>query len=235
MVIKFELTPRKLNDTITSSSRVRILAEDQRPIVRNISNLGSQLHKPSVCLTFDDGPDPIYTPMILDILREQQVKASFFVVGDVALHFPKIVGRIVDAGHTIGNHTYSHAHPWLGSADHVRREVSKATQVIKQIAGYSPRWFRPPFGRLRKAMIDQAHQEGMTTVLWSHSIVDWGWWGTEAGINRRLKKIKAGDIVLMHDGRPGHNRPEIIARQLPGLLDSLKQKVVLATLDQIAH
>lgn len=235
MAIKCELTSHKLTDTIAYRLRLMASVEDQKPIVRNISHLSSKPHKPSVCLTFDDGPDPAYTPMILDILREQHIRASFFVVGDMALHFPKIVGRIVDAGHAIGNHTYSHAHPWLGSSDYVRREVSQATQVIRDIAGHAPRWFRPPFGRLRNAMIDQAHKEGMTTVLWNHSIVDWGWWGTESGIDRRLKKIAAGDIVLMHDGRPGHNRPEIIVRQLPGVLDRLKQQLVLASLDQIAY
>lgn len=231
--MKLEAIPQMSTTPMAASASLKTLMASKRNIIRRVGDIDRQLHKPLVCLTFDDGPDPVYTPMILDILREHKVSASFFVMGEAALYMSKIVGRIAAEGHVIGNHTYSHCHPWLGSADLVRQQVSRTTQVITQLAGRPPRWFRPPFGRLRQAMMEQAAAENMATVLWSHSIIDWGWWGTEAGIERRLNTIKAGDIVLMHDGKRQHNRPEILVRKLPSLLDRLKREVALVTLDEV--
>lgn len=182
----------------------------------------------SICLTFDDGPNPVYTPKILHVLANYNVKATFFVLGEAAEQFPHLVEQIFREGHSIGNHTYSHRHPWLISAERAKQEVWQASKVIKDITGNAPRWFRPPFGRLRTAMRWQAHAEQMTTVLWSRSIIDWGMLGTKSGIARRLKHIEAGDIVLMHDGRPEHNRPDITYQCLPLFLRTLSDKSLVA-------
>ena len=188
----------------------------------------------SICLTFDDGPDPAYTPKILDVLADYDAKATFFVLGEAASRFPHLVEQIVKAGHAIGNHTYSHRHPWLMSTEEAKQEVSQASKVLKNITGSAPRWFRPPFGRLRTAMREQAHAEQMMTVLWNRSIIDWGVFGTKAGISRRLDKIKAGDIVLLHDGRPEHNRPGLTYQCLPQFLRRLADKSLIAhNLDEI--
>jgi len=190
------------------------------------AHIGSSGINPAhaICLTFDDGPDPVYTPKILDVLADYKAKATFFVLGEAAEQFPHLVEQMLQAGHSVGNHTYSHRHPWLMPSERAKQEVSQANSVIKNITGITPRWFRPPFGRLRNAMRMQAHIEQMTTVLWSHSIIDWGLLGTEVGIARRLAKIESGDIVLMHDGRPQHNRPDITAQCLPQFLKSLADK-----------
>ena len=188
----------------------------------------------SICLTFDDGPDPAYTPKILDMLADYNAKATFFVVGEAASRLPHLVEQIINAGHAIGNHTYSHRHPWLMSAEHAKQEVWLANKVIKDITGSTPRWFRPPFGRLRTAMREQAHAEQMMTVLWSRSVIDWGVFGTKAGISRRLNNIVAGDIVLLHDGRPEHNRPGLTYQCLPQFLRRLADKSLIAhSLDEI--
>lgn len=188
----------------------------------------------SICLTFDDGPDPAFTPTILDILADYDVKASFFVLGEAAAQFPHLVERMVKEGHSIGNHTYSHQHPWMISSECARQEVTRATEVIKSIIGMTPRWFRPPFGRLRTAMRKQAHQESMETVLWSHSIIDWGYLGSKSGITNRLELIKPCDIVLMHDGKRKHNHPDNLIRCLPQFLRELRKKsMVTANLDSL--
>lgn len=181
-----------------------------------------------ICLTFDDGPDPHYTQKILDVLADYDVKASFFVVGEAAEQFPHLVQKMLAAGHSIGNHTYSHRHPWLMSSAAAKMEVTRATNIIHNITGTPLRWFRPPFGRLRTAMRQQAHTEHMATVLWSHSIIDWGKLGTKTGIARRLDCIKAGDIVLMHDGKRKHNHPEIMLQCLPAFLRSLSDRSLVA-------
>lgn len=188
----------------------------------------------SICLTFDDGPDPLYTPKILDVLAEYNAKATFFVLGESASQFPHLVEQIVNAGHALGNHTYSHCHPWMISAEHAKQEVWLATNILKEITGNAPRWFRPPFGRLRKAMREQAHAAQMMTVLWNRSVIDWGILGTRAGISRRLDNVAAGDIVLLHDGRPEHNRPDYTYQCLPQFLSRLADKSLVAqSLDEV--
>jgi peptidoglycan/xylan/chitin deacetylase (PgdA/CDA1 family) len=203
------------------------------PTLNNIGQSNVH-HNRSVCLTFDDGPDPVYTQKILNVLADYDVKATFFVLGEAAEQFPHLLQQMLRAGHAIGNHTYSHRHPWMMSSERAKYEVAQANAVIKDITGIAPRWFRPPFGRLRTAMCRQAHVEQMATVLWSRSIIDWGMPGTKTGISRRLEHIKPGDIVLMHDGRPEHNHPGITVQCLPKFLQSLSEKSLVAcSLDEV--
>lgn len=188
-----------------------------------------------VCLTFDDGPDPVHTPRILDVLAECKTRASFFVLGAAAERYPQLIERMLAEGHTVGNHTFSHCHPWTISADRARKEVADGSKILRDICGNPPRWFRPPHGRLRRAMLRQVEAENMRTVLWSHSVIDWGPMGTDAGIAQRLNGIRSGDIVLMHDGKRQHNHPQITAQQLPEAIDWLtRQGIVPVTLDQVA-
>src|SRR5690606_20960127 len=223
-------------------------------ILKNLKNVSGYLHSPLVCLTFDDGPDPVYTPAILDVLALHDLRASFFVLGEAAERFPHLVKRMLDEGHTVGNHTYSHRHPWMVSSRRAQDEVARGSESLRKITGESPRWLRPPHGRLRRAMLKQVQAENMTTVLWSHSLIDWGpmgpaaglaprmhdiqcgdimrmhtivdWgpMGTEAGIAQRMHDIKFGDIVLMHDGQREHNHPHLIVQQLPKLAEWLQQR-----------
>jgi len=209
------------------------------PPIRNLANFNNPGktgadNNNRICLTFDDGPDPDYTQKIMDVLADYDVKATFFVLGAAAEKFPQLLEKMLAAGHSIGNHTYSHLHPWLVSSAEAKNEVTRTTEIIKNITGNIPRWFRPPFGRLRTDMRRQAHAEQMATVLWSRSIIDWGVLGTKAGIARRLEGIKAGDIVLMHDGKREHNHPELMLQCLPAFLRSLSDKSLVAcNLDSI--
>lgn len=207
--------------------------------IRNLAfnnglNKRSEEKNDVIALTFDDGPDPIYTPKILDVLAQFDVKATFFVLGVAAEKYPDLLIDMMRAGHTIGNHTYSHCHPWIMSSERAINEVTRTSAVIQEITGRAPRWFRPPFGRLRAAMRRQAHAEQMPTVLWSRSIIDWGLLGNEIGVSNRLGQIKPNDIVLMHDGKREHNHPDIIVRCLPQFLKSLPEKLLTAcTLDDL--
>lgn len=204
-------------------------------VLHRLDDLPGEVGHANVCLTFDDGPDPVYTPLILDILAEHKVRANFFVLGETAARYPYLIGRMIAEGHVVGNHTYSHCHPWMITAQRARLEVSDATKVIRQITGQAPRWFRPPHGRLRTAMLKQVHAENMATVLWSRSAIDWGLMATAAGISQRLHDIRANDIVLMHDGQRQHNHPEILLQQLPAFIQWLRQeKLQPVTLDEVS-
>lgn len=174
-----------------------------------------------VYLTFDDGPDPGFTPRILDALAEVRLTATFFVVGQLACRQAALLRRIAEQGHEVGNHTWSHRHPWTLSETAARREVRDATAAIADILGRSPVHFRPPHGRVRRVMVEEARAHGQSLVLWHLSAVDWGPFGRARGIARRLRRARPGDIVLMHDGGWGINHPAELLQVLPAFLPRL--------------
>ena len=183
-----------------------------------------------VCLTFDDGPDPVWTPRILDALEVAGARATFFVIGRAAREAGPLLRRMRAQGHEIGNHSYSHRHPWTMSAAVARLEVRNGTLVIAEATGEPPRLFRPPHGRLRRAMAEQARADGQRLVLWSRSAIDWGPFGHARAISKRLDHVATGDIVLLHDGRNRHNRPEEMLRVLPGFLSRLARRGLVPAL-----
>lgn len=178
----------------------------------------------SVYLTFDDGPDPEWTPHVLDALEKAEVRATFFAIGERAQRSPDLVRRAHSAGHAIGNHTFSHRHPWFMSQRSARAQVRDGAQALSDVIGIAPRLYRPPHGRYRACMSDEAQRCGETVVLWDVSAIDWGPLGTAEGIEKRLDAVQAGHIVLMHDGRNQHNRPDELIKILPAFLRRLKER-----------
>jgi peptidoglycan-N-acetylglucosamine deacetylase len=175
-----------------------------------------------VYLTFDDGPDVEWTPRVLDVLAAAQAHATFFVVGRAAQVAAALMRRIAADGHEVGNHTYSHRHPWTMGEAAARCEVRDGAAAIADALGCAPRYYRPPHGRMRRCMVDEARRGGQTVLLWSLSAIDWGPLGRAPGIAARLGKVAAGDIVLMHDGHRSRNRPDELLRVLPGFLANLQ-------------
>lgn len=169
-------------------------------------------------LTFDDGPDPTWTPRCLDVLADAQVTATFFMIGAQARQHPQLVRRVLEAGHTIGNHTLTHAHPWTISARKAIDEVREGAAAIAEATGVAPKWYRPPHGAKRRCMLEEAEAQGEALVMWDVSAIDWGWLGTASRIAARLDRAKDGDIVLMHDGANKHNRPDQLLMVLPQFL-----------------
>jgi peptidoglycan-N-acetylglucosamine deacetylase len=189
----------------------------------NIISRGSRT-EPYIYLSFDDGPDPKYTPRLLDILAIADVRANFFVVGAACQRHPALLNRILNEGHTVGSHSFSHRHPWTISATGARQEVRQGFDTIAAICNHSSRFFRPPYGRLRKAMLDEAHALGMQTVLWNRSAIDWGIWGKPSSVARRLNKTRPGDILLMHDAVNLENRPAATVKLLPDFIARCQDK-----------
>jgi peptidoglycan-N-acetylglucosamine deacetylase len=184
---------------------------------------GSRL-EPYVYLSFDDGPDSKYTPRLLDILAAAGVHANFFVVGTACQRHPALINRILSEGHTVGCHSFSHRHPWTLSTAAARQEVRQGFDAIAASCSHSPRFFRPPYGRLRKAMLDEAHALGMQTILWNRSAIDWGIWGKPSAVARRLSKTRPGDILLLHDAVGLKNRPAAMLALLPDFLGKCKER-----------
>jgi peptidoglycan/xylan/chitin deacetylase (PgdA/CDA1 family) len=191
-------------------------------------------NQPDIYLTFDDGPDPRFTPRLLDILDLFQIRASFFLLGQACERFPELVRRISEAGHTVGNHTYTHCHPWAVSARRARDEVRRAQEVIAEACGKAPKLFRPPYGRRRAVMIEEARALGMETVLWTRSAIDWGLMAEIDSIGHRLSRASAGDILLCHDAPMVKNKPDLTLIVLPGFIEQChRRKLRFAGLDHL--
>ncbi len=175
-----------------------------------------------VHLTFDDGPDPRWTPRVLEVLALHGATATFFMVGRQALAHPEVARAVAAAGHGLGNHSFSHCHPWRMREEHARREVQDGARALEDVCGRAVSWFRPPFGRARACMTSEATLCGQAQLLWDRSAIDWGPLGRSTWIARRLARVRPGEIVLMHDGAGRHNHPDQLLQVLPGLLRRLR-------------
>ncbi|NMO96787.1 polysaccharide deacetylase family protein [Paenibacillus lemnae] len=149
-------------------------------------------------LTFDDGPDPVYTPQLLDLLKQYGMKGTFFIVGSHAERHPEIVKRIHDEGHLIGIHNYVHKSNWLMRPKSVRSQLKRTDDIIYKITGERPTYYRPPWGSLN--LFDFAKNSGYRIVLWSSMFGDWRIRTGADTLTRRMKlKLKAGEVMLLHD------------------------------------
>lgn len=185
-------------------------------IVRRLPDDGGACY-----LTFDDGPDARWTPLVLEALASAGVRATFFVIGRLALRERALLREIRDLGHAIGNHSYSHRHPWTLARAAAHREVRDGAAAIADVLGESVGWYRPPHGRLGPFGADAAQGQGQRVVLWSRSVVDWGPLSSPTRIGARLCGLQAGEVVLMHDGPLRRNRPDCTLQALPALLARL--------------
>lgn len=169
-----------------------------------------------IALTFDDGPDPELTPRVLDILEKNNVKATFFVIGQNAERFPDIIDRELAAGHEIGNHTYSHK--YLGHAEDMvtEAEIYECDTRLFEHNEYTPRLFRPPGGIMNERIGSVCNAMGYSVILWSIDTRDWS--GVSAdGISAEIfKNLRDGAVILMHDGVRGHTA-EALEYLLPKL------------------
>jgi peptidoglycan/xylan/chitin deacetylase (PgdA/CDA1 family) len=169
----------------------------------------------TVYLTFDDGPDRVHTPPLLDLLRAEGVKATFFVVGRCAAACPDLIRRMVEEGHAVGHHTYSHSAPNCTSARRLMAEIAQTSEVLIRSVGFSPNLFRPPHGKLTPSKLWHLWRTAMTVVLWN---VDPRDFACQSGdeLRGRLSGYapQAGDVLLFHDDRPHALAalPELIAR-----------------------
>jgi peptidoglycan/xylan/chitin deacetylase (PgdA/CDA1 family) len=173
----------------------------------------------SVCLTFDDGPHPEYTPRLLDLLRRYGVTATFFVVGRLVQRYPELVRRIAAEGHTVGNHSFLHAQLSHMSAGEAIRGVLKTQQLLAELLGKVPTLYRPPRGKLSALKVLGLWQHGLSIVLWNVDPRDYACESAEqicAWFRRR--PLQGGDVVLLHDRLP------LALGALPELIESVRER-----------
>lgn len=205
-----------------------MIAEPRPGLVRRTPSPGSRI----VALTFDDGPWPKQTQAVLRILAEKNVPATFFMLGTRVHRAPDVAREVVEAGHTIGNHTWWHPRLDTMTTETIVREVAGANKVIRDATGVSPRWFRPPGGRYDERVTDELARVGMRQALWTVDPRDWRDGATADDIVKRvLEDVRPGAIVVLHDG--GGDRGETI-EALPRLIDALREQgYQFVTLDEM--
>ncbi|MEW6697114.1 MAG: polysaccharide deacetylase family protein [Bacillota bacterium] len=182
-----------------------------------------------VALTFDDGPDPCHTPQVLDILKKHQARASFFLVGRHAAQYPDLVKRMAAEGHSLGTHGYDHRFVWLQNPLSSIREINRGTQIIKDITGKTPLFFRPSWGLFNLPTFLYLFFSRQKTVLWSCMSWDWHPRSTPDSLRHMVdRKVKAGSVVVFHDRctKPGvaDDGPAKMIEALPAILESLQAK-----------
>lgn len=183
--------------------------------------------EPVVSITFDDGPNPEYTPQLLDALKEKGVKASFFCVGMHVEKYPEVARRIVNEGHDIGNHTYSHKDMVPATRRVIESQVRRTDAAIRTTTGIATRLFRPPrglySGTVRRIVVDEF---GHQLVLWTVSALDWRRLTPRQIVRRVARYVRPGAIILFHDSgallrREGGKRTSTV-EALPLVIDYLK-------------
>lgn len=155
---------------------------------------------PYIAMTFDDGPSPLTTPKLLDILKARGIKATFFLIGQNAAAHPDIVRRIYAEGHEVANHSWSHPALSKCSSAKFQHELNATNEAIQDATGFRPTLIRPPYGATN-ANLDRIINDkyGMKVILWSVDPLDWKYRNSERVAHYILTHAKAGDIILSHD------------------------------------
>jgi len=154
----------------------------------------------TILLTFDDGPDPVGTSQILDILREHHVKAIFFCIGSKIQLFPELTRKIAEEGHIVANHTFSHSNfTGFYSVEKIKEELANTENLILEHAKRSFKLFRPPFGVTNPNIAKAVKELGYTVIGWNVRSFDTVSKNKENILNRISRQLKAGDIILLHD------------------------------------
>lgn len=173
-----------------------------------------------IALTFDISWGEVTPPLVLNVLKEHGVRATFFLSGPWAATHPDLVRRIVADGHEVGSHGYRHDNLSQLSESQIAENIEKAHRVLKDLVGYEPRFLRPPNGDFDDRVIEVALERGYTVVIWSLDSLDWKNPGLDYMIKKVLGKVQKGDIILFHASDTAKQTHLV----LPAILQGLREK-----------
>lgn len=169
-----------------------------------------------VYLSFDDGPHPVATDFVLNLLRNYQMKASFFCIGNNVVRYPELYSRIVSEGHATGNHSFNHLNGWKTSTEEYIDDIKEAGKHIPA------ELFRPPYGRIKFGQVRRVQQMGMKTIMWSLLSGDFDLTvSKEKCADNILNNVKPGDIIVFHDSEKAFER---LKYALPLVLETIKAR-----------
>ncbi len=177
-----------------------------------------------VALTFDDVPDPRFTPQVLDILKSKKATATFFVVGARARKHPELVRRIRREGHAVGNHSYSHPNFSKLPLAEMKGQIGRTERHLKALVQFQPRLIRPPYGEILPEQLEWAKSEGYVVVNWDVDSLDWRGLTKEKVFRNVTKAVRSGSIVLMHAGGGQGQNLSGTVKALPAIIDWLRER-----------
>lgn len=197
-----------------------LMREDLEPT--GIVTWDVPVNKKIIAFTFDDGPNAIYTPEILEVLKRNDAKATFFMIGFRMQNEPQLVQAVLKKGHEIGNHTMNHLYARNSTSKKIKNDILEGQKYIEKW-GKSPLLFRPPGGYVNEIVFKTVKEQGGHIVLWSwhQDPRDWSNPGINTIVNHVIKNARSGDIVLLHDG--GGNRNQTV-EALKVILPTLKKR-----------
>ncbi len=172
---------------------------DQAILTRRGTIYRVQTNAKKIVLTFDDGPSPQWTPLILDELKKANIKATFFMIGHHVKKYPHLAKRVAEEGHTIGNHGYAHSVILYYTSAEIEEEIKYTEYVIHQITGQTTQYYRPPKAWMSKGIKKKIKSMGYQVILWSLNSKDWVTFNHQYMVNHILSRVKSGDILLFHD------------------------------------
>ena len=222
---RLEDLPRKLGEAFWSGLHA-LISLSHRCDTRVITH--GDRSRPQIALTFDDGPNEHFTSMVLDILKQHEVKATFFMVGQNVRRATEVCQRLVKEGHIIGNHSYFHSRCLaFKRKKNIMQELELTQETIYEVTGARPIFFRPPYGIQTLWLLRVARYLGLTVVAWDNMTNDWhlGKRATQI-VEAILKKARPGGIIVFHDGRDtkqGYDRVSLL-EALPLVLTGLKRQ-----------
>ena len=177
-----------------------------------------------IALTFDDGPDEVFTPQILNILKKYDIKATFFVIGEKVSRNEDIIKRQIEEGHEIGNHTFTHINALKKNYFEIKEEIEKTQEAIKSVTGEEPTIFRPPYRGLSRDLCRIIKEKNMNIVLWSNiDVRDWSNPGVDTMVNTIENEIENGNILILHDYNTVRNDKSQTIETLEIVIPKLKK------------
>ncbi|MFD0871600.1 polysaccharide deacetylase family protein [Paenibacillus residui] len=209
---------------------------DLRAKYRSTFILNGPSSKREVALTFDDAPDDRFTPQVLDVLKKEGVKATFFVVGNRVEKHPDIVQRMVDEGHVIGNHSYDHANLPKLTDDKFREQITRTDSLIRNFTGYTPSLLRPPYGNINEGQIQWLASQQKRIINWNVDSLDWKGLSAEQVETNILAHVFPGSIILQHSaGGTGEDLTGTV-NALPRIIAKLREDgVKLVTIPELLN
>ena len=215
---------------ILISVPIKSSAAENKPVYNSNVNESKK-----IALTFDDGPHPRNTPEILKILDKYGVKATFFIIGVNAKNYPETLSKVVESGHELGNHTYSHKILKSKSKEEISKEIIDTEREISKKNEYVTTLIRPPCGFYDDGLISLANENDYKIVLWSIDTHDWAHASVESIVSTVTNGLHGGDIILFHDYISGENNtPEALRIIIPRLLKQGYEFVTVSELLQSA-
>ncbi len=189
-----------------------------------------------VALTFDDGPDGVYTPLVLDVLQEYNVPATFFLIGENVQKYPEVAQRIVDEGHILGNHSWSHPRLSDIEAGELADELTKTEDILEAVTGLRTMLMRPPYGAVNQDALEQLIEMDYYVINWSVDSVDWRDQAVDPILINTLPDVRGGAIILFHSSRGIGENPTATAMALPELIETLRmQGYTFVTVDELLN